>query len=670
MGSFVAGTSLINPVDLVRFAVVYLALVVAPGYALAALARPRSNRMERLTLAIPCAYSLVAASGLATALLHIPYGLPAYVALALPITLAGAWVTWQRPGGPRAERELWWAVPLGVVVMQVGILAVIYAGYVMPVTHDAVAHVMWTSAIARSQVFPIALQSSHLGSADGAFYPPVFHVVTALILDVAPMAAQRAVFYSVLAAVVMLPVALFSYVRTVTGRPRLGALAALVALAFEPLPLFMVLGGLYPFTVSQLFTPALAVALCDGPGRGDRRSTALAALLGVGLFYTHPTEFVTVALLTLPLLPGLRLGALTAGSWARLCGYGAIVAAFWSLCAAPALLAVQRTMVAAGAEIKDKHNFAGPPQVHLQALLDGYVSSVYSRNLSYLLLAAVVVGVAWCLAHGRWRSLILVQAILFAIFLDTNSYNLLHRFYVLSFPWATWERLPVTQYWCVLPLAAIGVDAAVRGARRVLRARAPLYAGLVAAPLVVIGLLMPLDVTAGRIATYTDTRTVITPSDLGAITWLREHAPSGSVVVNDSNVDPRVAFDAPIDAGLWMPVLGGPQPLFWQQETGPGALGDRNYLLLHIADTPLPARARGFIHDHHVRYVFYGSTIRQVSARRHLSLPRLLADPSLRLVYSSAACRRGSAGGYMNCPTTGTYVFAIASASSTPASGA
>jgi hypothetical protein len=187
----------------------------------------------------------------------------------------------------------------------------------------------------------------------------------------------------------------------------------------------------------------------------------------------------------------------------------------------------------------------------------------------------------------------------------------------------------------------------------------------VAAPLVVIGLLVPLDVTAGRIAAYTDTRTVITPRDLGAIAWLKEHAPSGSVVVNDSNVAPRFAFDAPIDAGLWMPVLGGPQPLFWQQEAGPGALSDRNYLLLHITDTPLPPRARRFIHDHHVRYVFYGSTVRQVSARRHLSLPRLRADPSLRLVYSSAACRRGSAGGYMNCPTTGAYVFAIASAGST-----
>src|SRR5919202_4832191 len=161
MGSVVAGTSLINPVDLVRFAVVYLAIVVAPGYALAALARPRSDRMERLALAIPCAYSLVAVSGLAAALLHLPYGLPTYLALALPITLAGAWVTWRRPTGPGAERERWWAIPLGVAVVQVGVLAVIYAGYVMPVTHDAVAHVMWTDAIARSRVFPMTLLSSH-----------------------------------------------------------------------------------------------------------------------------------------------------------------------------------------------------------------------------------------------------------------------------------------------------------------------------------------------------------------------------------------------------------------------------------------------------------------------------------------------------------------------------
>src|SRR5438105_15776487 len=130
MGSFAAGTSLIEPGDMVRFAVVYLALAMAPGYALAVLARPRSGRMERVALAIPCAYSLVAVSGLATALLHLPYGLPAYAALALPITLAGAWVTWQRPAGPGAARERWWLVPLGVAVVQGGLMAVINAGYV------------------------------------------------------------------------------------------------------------------------------------------------------------------------------------------------------------------------------------------------------------------------------------------------------------------------------------------------------------------------------------------------------------------------------------------------------------------------------------------------------------------------------------------------------------
>src|SRR5436190_23145994 len=97
MGGLTASGSLITPVDLARFALAYLAIALVPGYAMASLARPRSDWIERLALAIPCAYTLVALSGLATALLHLPFGLPAYAALALPITLAGAWVMWRKP---------------------------------------------------------------------------------------------------------------------------------------------------------------------------------------------------------------------------------------------------------------------------------------------------------------------------------------------------------------------------------------------------------------------------------------------------------------------------------------------------------------------------------------------------------------------------------------------
>src|SRR5918912_2953740 len=79
------------PIDLARFTLAYLAIALVPGYAMAVLARPRSDWIERLALAIPCAYTLVALSGLATALLHLPFGLLVYAVPALPVTLAGAW---------------------------------------------------------------------------------------------------------------------------------------------------------------------------------------------------------------------------------------------------------------------------------------------------------------------------------------------------------------------------------------------------------------------------------------------------------------------------------------------------------------------------------------------------------------------------------------------------
>jgi hypothetical protein len=130
------------------------------------------------------------------------------------------------------------------------------------------------------------------------------------------------------------------------------------------------------------------------------------------------------------------------------------------------------------------------------------------------------------------------------------------------------------------------------------------------------------------------------------------------VAVNDGSLPSWVIFDMPIDAGLWMPALDGPQPLIWRQGNGPGPLQDRFYLLRHIADNPFPIRVARFIRQYHVRYVFYGAQVRP-GATRHLNLARLLADAGLRLVYSSvAACRQDDRAG-TRCPSTGSYVFAI-----------
>jgi hypothetical protein len=693
----VVNASLMAPLDVARFALAYLVLAIVPGYALAALLRPRAPRSEHFALAIPCAYTLVAFSGLATALLHLPYGLLAYAVPALPVTLAGAYigqrkaatadraqcnrqttatavvwqhmrtaVPWRRTPaavGWRAfttrlgGRERWWLVPAGVALVEMVVAALVCAGYVVPPNGDPIKHTLWTNAIARSHVFPIALLSAQVGTGDGGgFYPPVFHVLTALVLSIAPMATYKAVFYSMAVTVVVLPLALFTYVRAATDSGRLGALAAVASLAFDPLPFFVPTQGLYTFTVAQLFVPALAITLRDGL-RGDRRAVCCAALLGVGLFYTHPTEFVTAALLVLAIVPGtLR----TARAWVRAAGHGTVIGGVWLLSALPALAAVHRTMVSgAQPEIRTSHYFAGLPHIDLSAVLGSYVQQIYGRNESYALLAMVVVGAAWCLVHRRRLGLVAAQAIMFALFVDATGYNLLHRFYELSFPWALWERLAATHYWFALPLAAIGIDATARGIRRIVRAKSRLFVALVASPLVLLGLLLPLDVTVERVAAFTQTHVVMAAPDLSAIAWLAGHAPAGSIVANDSNLTPHVIYDAPSDAGAWMPDMGGPQPLFWVGEAGPGTLADRNYVVEHIADSPLPARAALFINRYHVQYVFYGAHIR-VTATRHLNLLRLLADPLLHLAYSSAStCQDNSSRGPMACPASASYVFAL-----------
>ncbi len=661
MGSSPTSDHLMASLDVLRFTLAYAALVLIPGYCLATLTLPAWRRIERFALAIPCAYAMVAVSGLATALLHLPYGLPAYAVLAVPATLAGASTAWHNRGERATEEDRWWLLPVGAMVAEFVAISLAYAQDFVPTGWDAAVHASWVNLIARAHVFPIALLSANLGANDGGFYPPAFHVLDVLVLDIVPMPAYRVVFYGVVATVVVMPVALFAYVRTATGSSRLGGLAALAALAFEPFPFFAIgQGGLYTFSASLLIVPTLAMALRDALGDGDRRAVALSGLLGIGLFYTHPTEFITAALLALAIVPG-RLR--DARSWLRACGNGAIIAAIWGLAAAPALASVHQTMAgAAQGEIRGGHFFAPSPQVHLDAVFGLYLHWVYASNLSYLLLVAVVAGIAWCLVQRRWLGLVVAQAILFAIFVDANTYNVLQRFYVLSFPWALWYRLVDTHYLVALPLAAIGTDALARLVRRILHARDPVFMGILATPVVVFGLVFPLAVAMGRATHYAQLHRVVAPADIGAMSWLAHHSSAQTAVVNDGDLRNLPYFDVPSDAGLWIPIAGGPQPLFWNAGTGPGNLQDRLYVLRHIADDPLPRRAARFVDQYDVRYVFYGSGLRS-NATRHLNLAKLLADPRLHLLYSSAASCRGRGTSASACPPGASYIFALAGVS-------
>jgi len=661
VGLVSTGGSLIASFELVRFALAYLILALVPGYGLAALLRPHGPRVERVAFAVPCAYAIVTVCGLATALLRLPFDLWTYAAFAVPVTLAATYTAWHSRGRRRAsgdtEQSRWWLIPAGVAVTQLIATGLVYLGETMPSGTDVLAHVAWTNAIVQAHIYPIALMSAHLGVNNGGFYPPTFHALNALILGAVPMPTYRVVFYSTVAATAVFPLGLYAYVRAATSSARLAGLAALASLAFEPLPFFTVGIGIYPFVVSLVFVPTLAVALRDGFAGGDRRAIALSMLLGAGLFYTHPTEFVTAGLLTLAIVPG-RLRGLRV--WARAAGYGLLVALAWFAVAFPALAAIHNTMVnGAQVEVRENADFTPPPHVDLLGLLNGYVEWIYGRNLGYLLLAATVIGVAWCLVRRRYLGLVVVQAIVTFLFLDSNSYNIVRPFYVLSFPWALLQRLAPTHYWFVLPLAALGVDATLRAMRRLTRARQPPFAVLVASPLVVFGLLFPLGIGAARTTAFAGARRVVAPADLGALTWLSRYAARDSVVVTEGDVWHTNEFDVPSDAGRWIPVVGGPHPLFQLGGVGPGAIDDRYYLLRHIADAPLPPRAARFVAQYHVRYVFYGAIVR-VYTRRTLDLSRLLADPSLRLAYTSAAaCRSGAAYSPAACPPNGSYVFAL-----------
>ena len=659
-----AGIGVVATSDLFRFILGCLALIAVPGYAASVWLRPHSDWIEHLAFSMPCGYAIAAISGLLSDLVHLPFDLVTYAVVAVPVTALGV-RTWRRRRFVLVCSTDWrWPfIPLGVSAAQVGAVLAVHAHDVVPAGSDVVSHVMWTNAIAKAHVFPIALMSQNIGSGDGAFYPPDFHAVTALVLAVAPTATYKAVFYSVVVMVALLPIVLYCFTRRLTGSSRVAALASIASLAFEPRPLFVMSLGFYPLIAALLIVPTLAITLRQALVEGDRRPTALASALGIGLFYTHPTEFITVGLIVLALAVPFPPGR---SSWRRAAGVGLVIGTAWAIAAAPAIRAVLNTMVsAAQGEMTRGRNFQPAAQVDVVAVVRGYVYWVFGLNVSYLLLAAALVGVAWCLAKKRLYGLVTAQAILLLVFVDSYTYNILRSFYRLAYPWPLFDRLAATHYWLVLPLAAVGLDAFREFVWRRLKHLDLAFVAIVASPIVLLGIAVPLNTASGRAASYYGARNVVASADFGAIDWLAHHAPSGSTVLNDADLAPPPTFDTPIDAGLWMPALGGPMPLIWRGGSGPGAMADRVYLLQHISDFPLPRRAERLVDMYHVKYVFYGAGIRP-GALRHLRLARLLADPDLRLVYASPLTCHGVEFVIPGiCPSRGSYVFAIEDSTST-----
>ena len=87
-----------------------------------------------------------------------------------------------------------------------------------------------------------------------------------------------------------------------------------------------------------------------------------------------------------------------------------------------------------------------------------------------------------------------------------------------------------------------GIDAAMRCAAQFLRTKQAAFSAIIAAPFVVIGLLVPLDVAGAHTAAYADARRVVAPADLGTLTWLARHA--RAAVSGEGDDKP---MDAPLD---------------------------------------------------------------------------------------------------------------------------
>ncbi len=376
---------LVSSTDVAYFAAAFIALIFVPGFIIASVVRPCSTLVERSALSIPVAYGFVTLVGLVCAVFHQHFDRTTYIVVAL-LTLVPLLYKHSRQRGRLQEHsqlfERWEIVPIGVGMTFVAVLLATNLQEVVPTGWDVSQHVGWINLIIKARVFPLRLLGPTIDSSGGAFYPPTFHVVSALLSEVISVPTYRIAFYSIVSVIAALPFGLFSYVKGLTSSPRLGALASLSSLAFLGLPFTALIGGLYPLTVSLLIAPMLALTLFNAVTKGERGAVILSALLGVGLFYTHPTEFLTTALLDVALFLSCPVRPLLVKRGAA---YLALIMVVWGVAAWPALVGVARTITGgASTEINAKSLFARPASVNASASALDYVRRAFLENSSYI----------------------------------------------------------------------------------------------------------------------------------------------------------------------------------------------------------------------------------------------------------------------------------------------
>jgi hypothetical protein len=591
-----------------------LVLLVVPGMALLSSLRPRAGWVRNLALAPAVSIGVTWVVATALSVLHLAVTTVALTAVVLVVPLAGFVVARRTHLRDPADEGLgvdrWDVAALGLVAALVllqwwlatrGMSAV-------PPRDDGTNHGLYvTRILSTGSVDPARVLVGDVvaGTQQWSYYPLALHTVAAMVagLGIPVGTALNAVWVTTLA--IAMPLGMYVLARrtfATAGRAALGA--ALIVVLVPAMPTNQLAWGGLALVAGLSLVPAVAddiIGLLDAdhPTRGAEVAAGLAlGLAVVGMFFTHSSELVTVAVMVACLVIGDRALRPLLRRWRTALVSGAVGLAVLVVVTLPWLAAIrggagERYLVAAshdvpfGAVVEKLRDYAFGP-----------------APAGFVLGALAVLGavLAWRRGAAGWLWLAGLVALLStaigmswpgAEILGTPWYSNLNRS-ALMLTYPTAALAGYATWWL-----ARGIRDLVAG-RAAQRSRTLATASGLAVVALVGGLLASTTYAEARTA-YAEIdddgngRSLATADAHDSWGWLAAHVAANDRVLNDF-----------ADGSGWMYAVNGVAPLVPQKLEPDQLADDRGYLLTHAADILRDERARLIAVRLAVRYAYVG----------------------------------------------------------------
>jgi len=533
---------------------VVLLLGTIPGLAVVTLIDPRLPWVQRLAAAPGFSAAAVGVTGLVLRLVHVGF-MPVTVLPVLAVLIAAAAMRQRNSRGSALPLErdrpgLGWAVAgaglIAGLVLAAGITLTALRSDALPPSTDPAVHGAVAATIVQDRdvlpVVPVPVTGSGFVRTQAAF-----EATDALASELGAGGPADVMLPLALVSLLLLPlsVALLAF-RAVPDR-RVAALASLLCLGLI-FPAQWVVFGDYPYLVdSTLVVPLILAVACCLESRSTVASALVAGAAVLAIWVIHGTEIPTALVIGLPLWVAIlvrRRRAAVEGAALVLAAVAVGALAGYLLIRAPAL----PTARVSGPVVDEAAGYLASLRSQDPAVIQAFVGWTLS------ILTAVLVCAGWLVVvrerRGRW---LLGSALLPVLcILDVAGPQLLHAFWSRIYPWGSVDRLSGMEFFVIPVIAAIGAVGVAKLASKLgerawpaSRRRSAAWSTAVVAVIGAGGLLTGAVGTARTESSNLSTQVRVSAEDVAVIQRLATEIPSGSVILNDGD----------LDAGQWITAL-------------------------------------------------------------------------------------------------------------------